>query len=343
MASDNNTVYLEDLEQASAKKVTKTAGTSASTSTTTASKRQRTIMDMFSSSQEKDSSDPAAKKLKLSPSRPLGASSSKPTLPVKLGATKLNAIPFSLSAFQDSLSESERALLQLECESMGNSWLKLLKDEIKKPYFVQLKKFLWDEGVRGVSDSLLPPKVYPPAKDIYSWSNTPLGKIKVVIIGQDPYHNPRQAHGLCFSVPPGVSTPPSLKNNSRRNIPTFIVPNHGNLTAWASNGVLMLNTCLTVRAHEPGSHSNKGWEQFTDKVVDTGFGRGVVFLAWGSWAANRVKKLSTTKHLILKSAHPSPKSADRGFFGNGHFKAANEWLEEKYGANGAVDWCSVTN
>ncbi|KAF8920227.1 uracil-DNA glycosylase-like protein [Mucidula mucida] len=336
MASDDNTVYLEDIEQASEKKITKTAGSSSSTTTTTACKRQRTIMDMFSSSQEKDSSD-------------LQLRNSNRNTACEARSNKAQRDPFSLSAFQDSLSESERALLQLECESMGNSWLKLLKDEIKKPYFVQLKKFLWDEGVRGVSDSLLPPKVYPPAKDIYSWSNTPLGKIKVVIIGQDPYHNPRQAHGLCFSI----------YQELKAEYPDFVVPNHGNLTAWASNGVLMLNTCLTVRAHEPGSHSNKGWEQFTDKVVDvidkygganlpgvnseTGFGRGVVFLAWGAWAANRVKKLSTTKHLILKSAHPSPKSADRGFFGNGHFKAANEWLEEKYGANGAVDWCSVTN
>jgi len=198
------------------------------------------------------------------------------------------------------------------------------------------------------------------ADNIYAWSNTPLGKVKVVIIGQDPYHGPGQAHGLCFSVPPGAAIPPSLRNiyaEIKAEYPEFDPPKHGHLTPWADNGVLMLNTCLTVRAAQAGSHSNKGWEEFTDKVVDIvdkygganlgaenfGYGRGVVFLAWGSWAAKRVAKLSKTKHLILTSAHPSPFSAHRGFLGNGHFKAANDWLEKKYGQDSKVDWCSLAN
>ncbi|XP_006459295.1 hypothetical protein AGABI2DRAFT_218352 [Agaricus bisporus var. bisporus H97] len=274
------------------------------------------------------------------------------------GLRKLNSIPFSLSEFINSLDEDKRQLLRLECEVMGKSWLKILKDEITAPYFIALKRYLWNVGVKGPDDT-------PKTKDIYAWSRTPLGKVKVVIIGQDPYHGPGQAQGLCFSVPVGVRIPPSLVNiyaELRAEYPKFEPPKHGNLTAWASNGVLLLNTCLTVHAHEAGSHSNKGWEQFTDKVVDVvdrygganlsngstespdtnGIGRGVVFLAWGSWAMKRVAKLNKTKHLILTSAHPSPLSANRGFFGNGHFKAANEWLESKYGPDAQVDWCNLT-
>ncbi|KII89751.1 hypothetical protein PLICRDRAFT_108541 [Plicaturopsis crispa FD-325 SS-3] len=274
------------------------------------------------------------------------------------GTQRLNSIPFSLSAFQDSLSQEERNLLALECDVMGKVWLKVLKDEIKKPYFLQLKRFLWEEGVRGANDSDINLKVYPPPNEIYSWSNTPLGKVKVVIIGQDPYHGRGQAHGLSFSVPPNVSVPPSLRNiyaEIKAEYPEFEPPKHGNLSAWASNGVLLLNACLTVRAGEPASHSSKGWETFTDKVVDvvdkygganlgdrSGFGKGVVFMAWGAFAAKRVAKLDENKHLILTSAHPSPYSAHKGFLGNGHFKAANDWLEKKYGADGCVDWCGLS-
>ncbi|KAG7451075.1 uracil-DNA glycosylase [Guyanagaster necrorhizus] len=331
----------------------------------TSVKRQRTLMDMFANSQGKNASEPSAKKLKLSPaSSTRQGMSSIGKVTKGFGVQKLNSIPFSMSAFQESLTDEQRGLLRLECEAMGKSWLKLLKDEIKKPYFLSLKQFLREEGVRGINDSPLPLKVYPPPKDIYSWSNTPLGKVKVVIIGQDPYHGRGQAHGLCFSVPLGVTIPPSLRNiyaEIKAEYPEFTPPKHGNLTAWATNGVLMLNTCLTVRANTAGSHSEKGWEQFTDKVVDvidkygganlpsklaqadTGLGRGIVFLAWGAWAAKRVAKLDKTKHLILTSAHPSPFSAHKGFLGNGHFKAANEWLERKYGSDGIVDWCTLNS
>ncbi|KAG1773552.1 uracil-DNA glycosylase [Suillus occidentalis] len=300
---------------------------------------------MLSGPQDSKSAKPAAKKLKL------GASSSGPESSkiAVAGVQRLNAIPFSLSQYIESIPEEHRHLLKLETECMGKSWLKLLKEEIKKPYFISLKN----------AKNL---KVYPSPRNIYAWSNTPLGKVKVVIIGQDPYHGPNQAHGLCFSVPKGVTVPPSLKNiyaEIKSEYPEFEPPKHGNLTAWAENGVLMLNTCLTVKANKAGSHSGKGWEEFTDKVVDVvdkygganlssggdsdmnGIGRGVVFLSWGSWAAKRVAKLNKTKHLILTSAHPSPLSAYRGFMGNGHFKAANDWLENKYGPQGKVNWCNL--
>ncbi|CAL1716841.1 unnamed protein product [Somion occarium] len=331
--SENVTVTVEKAKPAAAIKGTK---------------RQRTLMDMFTPA-------PAAqntKKLKLDRS---GSSSSLTARTAATGSGQangmqsLNSIPFSLSSYQNSLSDEERQLLTLECETMGKSWLKLLKDEIRKPYFIKLKRFLWEEGVKGANDSAKSLKIYPSPGNIYSWSNlTPLGRVKVVVIGQDPYHGPGQAHGLSFSVPKGMAIPPSLRNiytEIKSEYPAFEIPKHGNLTSWAENGVLLLNTCLTVKAGSPGSHSGKGWEEFTDKVIDVvdkygganlsangsamnGRGRGIVFLAWGSWAAKRVSKLSKQKHLILYSAHPSPLSAHRGFFGNGHFKQANEWLEQ---------------
>ncbi|KAG6330836.1 hypothetical protein ID866_8252 [Astraeus odoratus] len=333
--------------------------TSISPTGTTGRKRQHTLLDMFRGSQSSQSQkDPErpTKKLKQSNGAALTITDSSSSI------TRLNSIPFSLSEYIESIPEDERHLLKLECECMGKSWLKLLKDEIRKPYFLSLKKFLWAEGVRGPDDIVESLKVYPAPRNIYSWSNTPLGKVKVVIVGQDPYHGPNQAHGLCFSVPKGVNVPPSLRNiyvEIKAEYPEFQPPKHGNLSAWADNGVLMLNTCLTVKAEQAGSHSNKGWENFTDKVVDVvdrygganlisgddpetrGIGRGVVFLAWGAWAAKRVAKLNKTKHLILTSAHPSPLSARRGFLGNGHFKAANDWLEKKYGPDGKVNWCQL--
>ena len=170
--------------------------------------------------------------------------------------------------------------------------------------------------------------------------------MKAVILGQDPYHNVNQAHGLCFSVRPPTPAPSSLKNmytELKTEYPDFQPPpkNGGLLTPWADRGVLLLNACLTVRAHEANSHSKKGWEKLTQKVIDvvaqkrTG---GVVFLAWGSSAQARCAKVNGSKHLVLKSAHPSGLSAHRGFFGNGHFKKANEWLRERYGEDGEIDW-----
>ena len=170
--------------------------------------------------------------------------------------------------------------------------------------------------------------------------------VKAVILGQDPYHNINQAHGLCFSVRPPTPAPPSLKNMYialEKDYPDFEAPpkNGGLLTPWADHGVLLLNTCLTVRAHEANSHAGKGWEKFTQKVIDTVAKkrtRGVVFLAWGTPAQKRCTGINGSKHLVLKSVHPSPLSAAKGFFDCGHFKKANEWLKERYGDDGVIDW-----
>ena len=170
--------------------------------------------------------------------------------------------------------------------------------------------------------------------------------MKAVILGQDPYHNHNQAHGLCFSVRPPTPAPPSLKNMYialKNDYPSFTPPpkNGGLLTPWAEQGVLMLNTCLTVRAHEANSHSNKGWEKFTQKVIDTVAkvrGKGVVFLAWGAPAAKRVAKINKAKHLVLQSVHPSPLSAHKGFMTCGHFKKTNDWLALRYGVDEVINW-----
>ncbi|WWC92190.1 uracil-DNA glycosylase [Kwoniella dendrophila CBS 6074] len=243
--------------------------------------------------------------------------------------------------------------LDLELNTIGEDWLLALQDELTKPYFLNLKEFVTNEQKTK--------KVFPPAEDIYSWSRLcPLKDIRVVIIGQDPYHDDGQAHGLAFSVRKGVRIPPSLRNMYKEmhdEIPEFVIPKHGDLTEWAKHGVLLLNTSLTVRAHEAGSHANKGWDTFTAavlKVVTSRLspgpsigsstndkvpgGNGVVFMAWGAHAAKMCAGVDQRKHLILKSAHPSPLSASRGFLGNNHFKKANEWLKVKYGPEGGIDW-----
>jgi uracil-DNA glycosylase len=176
--------------------------------------------------------------------------------------------------------------------------------------------------------------------------HTPLNTVKAVILGQDPYHNINQAHGLAFSVRPPTPAPPSLKNiyiALKNDYPKFTAPPNkgGLLTPWADRGVLLLNTCLTVRAHEANSHANRGWEKFTQKVIDIVAAkrtRGVVFLAWGSPAQKRVGKVDKKRHCVLTSVHPSPLSASRGWFDCGHFKKTNEWLVEKYGEGAEIDW-----
>lgn len=268
-------------------------------------------------------------------------SSAKPLNPAT-GATVAQPEPtkFDKEAWVSKLSEEQKELLKLEIDTLHESWLSVLKDEILSDSFLTLKKFLKNEGESGQ-------KIFPPPEDIYSWSrHTPLPTVKAVIIGQDPYHNVNQAHGLCFSVRPPTPAPPSLKNMYtalKKDYPTFQPPpkNGGLLTPWADRGVLLLNTCLTVRAHAANSHANKGWERFTQKVVDTVAlkrTKGVVFMTWGNHAQKRCVKINATKHLVLKSVHPSPLSAHNGFFECGHFKKANEWLRERYGEDGLIDW-----
>ncbi|KAL7620679.1 uracil DNA glycosylase [Parahypoxylon ruwenzoriense] len=239
-----------------------------------------------------------------------------------------------------SLTTEQKRHLQLEIQTLHPSWLALLKDEIVTPEFIELKKFLESEVKANR-------KVFPPREDVYSWSRyTPFSSVKCVILGQDPYHNHNQAHGLAFSVRPPTRAPPSLKNMYtalKKDYPEFSPPpkDGGLLTPWAERGVLMLNTCLTVRAHEANSHAGKGWERFTQRVIDLVAlkrTRGVVFMAWGTPAGKRVARVDTKRHLVLKSVHPSPLSASRGFFDCGHFKACNEWLAERYGEDAVIDW-----
>ncbi|EIW69791.1 hypothetical protein TREMEDRAFT_29872 [Tremella mesenterica DSM 1558] len=224
---------------------------------------------------------------------------------------------------------------------MGEDWLIALQEEFVKPYFLTLKQFITNEQKTK--------KVFPPPQDIYSWSRLcPLKDVRVVIIaGQDPYHDDNQAHGLAFSVRKGVRVPPSLRNiykEMSEDVDGFKIPPHGDLSEWARHGVLLLNTSLTVRAHEAASHSNRGWETFTAavlKVVTSRLvprGNGVVFMAWGAHAQKMCSGVDKNKHLILKSVHPSPLSAMRGFFGSKHFTKANAWLEERYGSEGGIDW-----
>lgn len=209
--------------------------------------------------------------------------------------------------------------------AIEESWLNVLKEEFEKPYMKTLKAFLLEEKQKGH-------QVYPKSPDIFNALNhTPFDKVKVVILGQDPYHGVGQAHGLSFSVQKGVTIPPSLKNIYKElssDILGFTIPTHGNLTKWADEGVLLLNATLTVRAHEAGSHQGKGWEIFTDKIISTLSEKreGIVFLLWGRYAQNKSALIDGSKHSILTAAHPSPFSAYNGFLGSGHFSKANEIL-----------------
>jgi uracil-DNA glycosylase len=206
------------------------------------------------------------------------------------------------------------------------SWKEILKDEFEKPYFSQLTDFVKSEYQQHT--------VFPPGKEIFNAFNLCLfSGLKVVIIGQDPYHGPGQAHGLCFSVKEGVEFPPSLRNIFKEisNDLGAPIPRSGDLTRWAQQGVLLLNATLTVRAHFAGSHQKKGWETFTDEVIRSVSNNKehVVFLLWGAYAQQKAEMIDKSKHLILESVHPSPLSASRGFFGNHHFSRANLFLESK--------------
>ena len=214
-----------------------------------------------------------------------------------------------------------------------NDWLPALQEEFKKPYYKELYQFVQKEYSTAV--------VYPPADDIFNALHlTPLKDVKVLILGQDPYHNVGQAHGLCFSVKPDVDIPPSLENiykELQEDLGCYI-PDNGYLEKWAKQGVLMLNTVLTVRAHQANSHRGIGWEQFTDAVIRTlnDQDRPIVYLLWGRPAQTKKAMLYNPKQLVLTAAHPSPLSASRGFFGCRHFSQTNEFLEK----NGLapIDW-----
>jgi len=205
------------------------------------------------------------------------------------------------------------------------SWKKELQSEFEKPYFKQLTEFVRSEYASQT--------IYPPAKLIFNaFEQCPFNQVKVVILGQDPYHGPGQAHGLCFSVNDGVDFPPSLRNIFKeiQADTGASIPTSGNLTRWAQQGVLLLNATLTVRANQAGSHQKRGWEQFTDSVIRLVSDRleHVVFILWGNYAISKGEFIDARKHLVLKSVHPSPLSASRGFFGNHQFSIANTYLKE---------------
>lgn len=214
-----------------------------------------------------------------------------------------------------------------------NDWLEPLSSEFRKGYYSQLYNFVKDEYSKTV--------VYPPAEDIFNaFHFTPLKDVKVLLLGQDPYHNEHQAHGLSFSVQPGQDIPPSLVNIYKElhdDLGCYI-PNNGYLKKWADQGVLLLNTVLTVRAHQANSHQGHGWEQFTDAVIQAvnAQDRPIVYMLWGAPARRKKAMLTNPKHLILDAPHPSPLSAYRGFFGCKHFSKANEFLK----ASGLepIDW-----
>ncbi|KAL6043357.1 Uracil-DNA glycosylase [Balamuthia mandrillaris] len=257
---------------------------------------------------------------------------------------------------EDELTEEERQTIErnrlaalerfkqiqttrLQANLQEPSWRQVLEYELTKPYWTALATFLYKERRDGV--------VFPPAEDIFAaYNQCPFDNVKVVIIGQDPYVRAGQAHGMCFSVRKGVQVPPSLCNIYKEledDIPTFKRPPHGYLLEWGAQGVLLLNTVLTVRQGEPNSHANQGWELFTDATIKAinQHKRGVVFLLWGRSAQAKAALLDEQRHHILTATHPSPKSADRGFFGCRHFSKTNEILEDQ--SMSPVRWEAITN
>ncbi|MGR5147754.1 uracil-DNA glycosylase [Photobacterium alginatilyticum] len=215
------------------------------------------------------------------------------------------------------------------------TWQAFIRQERELPYFQHIEQFVAAERAAGKV-------IFPPEQDVFSaFDTTPFEDVKVVILGQDPYHGPDQAHGLSFSVRPGIKTPPSLANMYKElatDLPDFSIPQHGYLQHWARQGVLLLNTVLTVEQGKAHSHAKIGWETFTDRVIEELDQQldGVVFLLWGSHAQKKGKKINTGKHHVLISAHPSPLSAYRGFFGCKHFSQTNVLLEQMN--KPAIDW-----
>ncbi len=219
--------------------------------------------------------------------------------------------------------------IQLEPE-----WKSRLLAEFDQPYMVELRQFLLAERQRGR-------RIYPPGGEIFNaFDSTPFSRVRVVILGQDPYHGPGQAHGLCFSVREGVTPPPSLQNIFKEMASDLGLPRpaHGNLQHWAAQGVLLLNSVLTVEQGRAAAHQGRGWERFTDRAIEllNGEREGLVFMLWGSYAQKKGQVIDPRRHLVLKAPHPSPLSASRGFFGCRHFSRANDYLHEH--GQPPVDW-----
>ncbi|XP_041083300.1 uracil-DNA glycosylase-like isoform X2 [Polyodon spathula] len=265
--------------------------------------------------------------------------------PVKRLKPEENEVPLSppLSPDQrDRIERNKRAALERLAarnvpEGFGVSWRKALIAEFAKPYFIRLMAFVAEEQRRYT--------IYPPMQQIFSWTQVcDIQDVKVVILGQDPYHGPKQAHGLCFSVQKPVPPPPSLENMYKElseDIEGFEHPGHGDLTGWAKQGVLLLNAVLTVRAHQPNSHKDRGWEQFTDSVVQwlNNNQEGLVFMLWGAYAQKKGISIDRRRHHVLQAVHPSPLSAHRGFFGCKHFSKTNEQLKKS--GKKPIDWTAL--
>ena len=218
--------------------------------------------------------------------------------------------------------------------ALDSSWLAVLGSEFDRPYMQQLRQFLQQQKDTGKV-------IYPPSAQWFSaFNETPFNDVRVVILGQDPYHGPDQAHGLCFSVLPGVKVPPSLVNIYKELVDDvgFVPPKHGCLSSWARQGVLLVNATLTVEQADAGAHQGKGWEQFTDQAIRAlnDQREGIVFLLWGSYAQKKGAFIDQSRHLVLKSVHPSPLSAYRGFLGCQHFSATNTYLKQH--SQAAIDW-----
>jgi len=218
---------------------------------------------------------------------------------------------------------------------LESSWKEILENEFSKEYMIRLREFLKNEQEQHRV-------IYPPSRFIFNaFNRTPFNDVRIVILGQDPYHGEQQAHGLSFSVQKGISIPPSLQNIFKElhiDVPEFRIPEHGDLTGWADQGIFLLNATLTVEAFKAGSHQKRGWEIFTDKVIAELSQRrsGLVFLLWGKFAQSKAKLIDSNKHYILTAAHPSPLSAYNGFFGCRHFSKANAYLK-KMGAE-EINW-----
>jgi uracil-DNA glycosylase len=233
-----------------------------------------------------------------------------------------------------SKSNQKMNITEQAKKQLSPLWLKNLRGELDKDYWLALKQYLAAQAQLGKV-------IYPPAEKAFSaFSQTDLNIIQVVIIGQDPYHGPNQANGLCFSVNPGNKIPPSLKNifSELSTDQNAVVPNHGSLDEWAKQGVFLLNTVLSVEQACPGIHADKGWERFTDTVIRviSDERESVVFMLWGNYAGRKKSLIDESKHLILEAAHPSPLSAYRGFFGCKHFSLANDYLVSK--KSSSIDW-----
>ncbi|XP_067129348.1 uracil-DNA glycosylase 2-like isoform X1 [Centruroides vittatus] len=266
--------------------------------------------------------------------------------PVKKQKTSENKTNDVLSPQQNNRIEENKMAAKIKLlakkmpalSNIGISWFKALESQFSMEYFQKLSDFVRQERQKYT--------VYPPDDKVFTWTRMcEIKQVKVVILGQDPYHGPNQAHGLAFSVQMGVTPPPSLVNMFKElstDIPDFVTPNHGDLTGWSKQGVLLLNSCLTVRAHNANSHKDQGWEKLTDAVIKwlNENLKNVVFLLWGSYAQKKGSFIDKKKHLVLQCPHPSPFSANKGFFGCCHFSKTNDYLE-KHGKK-PIDWSNLS-